>query len=407
MADSSAASSPRPGCWALAPKSIRRNRKKNLNQIFKSLTTERLSRKNNHDPKEFALGLGNHRATHTTGAVRKGTSEWCPAAGKGTTLPGGSRSEKHAYCAFASPSHMRGGGMSRLEPVLETGKLEVSVQDTLRQQAPPAISTIPSPQSPEPAGASSMEELESEIDLLHSLIRSPTSVKPTIAARAVQESWAVLRSRVSLEAAGVLFSQTLFKATAQTLPVHDDKSLCKSVEIKACAKRFMSRIDEAVGRLDGIHNLAPILCELEGMLSALDAFPVDRDVIGGALINTLALALRGQFRPELRLAWRDVLCADAAFAQTVTRGGQHSYLLSQPSGHDANGIASLHGRPSPIHQSPRSALVARKLHGLRSSGLASSSSQRSSSSATSSSHGPLSSSSAASTTSSSPLTSPD
>lgn len=99
---------------------------------------------------------------------------------------------------------------------------------------------------------------------------------------AVRSSWALVRP-IS-DTAGALFYKNLFEADPQL------ESLFKG-NLKQQAKKLMHMIDAAVGKLDDLPTLVPILEDLGARHGSYGVVPAHFETVGGALLRTLEQGL--------------------------------------------------------------------------------------------------------------------
>lgn len=113
----------------------------------------------------------------------------------------------------------------------------------------------------------------------------------------VQESWKKVAA-IAPQAAE-LFYQNLFAADPSL------KSLFKG-DMTEQGKKLMQMINAAVGKLNDLETLVPILQSL-GVRH--DGYGVKADhyqTVGGALLKTLGQGLGADFTPEVKEAWASV-----------------------------------------------------------------------------------------------------
>ena len=113
----------------------------------------------------------------------------------------------------------------------------------------------------------------------------------------VKESWAKVEPIA--EEAGEIFYNTLFEMDA------DLQSLFKG-DIKEQAKKLMSMIGSAVGLLDDMDKLVPIVQKLGERHADYGVLAVDYDTVAAALLDTLQQGLGNDFTPEVKEAWTEV-----------------------------------------------------------------------------------------------------
>ena len=82
---------------------------------------------------------------------------------------------------------------------------------------------------------------------------------------ALMESWAKVGSTVGLQDAGVLFFKRIFELAPEALSMFsfgDEANLYESPKLKAHALKVMNTVGVAVGMLDDVPKLLPILADL-------------------------------------------------------------------------------------------------------------------------------------------------
>ena len=68
----------------------------------------------------------------------------------------------------------------------------------------------------------------------------------------------------------------------------------------------MKTVDVAVGMLTDVANLLPVLEGLGEKHKYYGILPPHYDVVGQALLETLALGLGDEFTPALKAAWAEI-----------------------------------------------------------------------------------------------------
>lgn len=113
----------------------------------------------------------------------------------------------------------------------------------------------------------------------------------------VQHSWSLV-TPIAPQAAA-LFYANLFAR---------DPSLQRLFrgDMQAQGQKLMAMIGAAVGKLDELPTLVPILQELGRRHGGYGVLPAHYAVVGGALLDTLAQGLGEAFNPAVRQAWTEV-----------------------------------------------------------------------------------------------------
>ncbi|ROH86271.1 hemin receptor [Pseudomethylobacillus aquaticus] len=133
----------------------------------------------------------------------------------------------------------------------------------------------------------------------------------------VQHSWQQVAGIAPQAAA--LFYQNLFEADPSL------KTLFKG-DMTAQGKKLMHMIGAAVGKLNELDTLVPILQQLGARHVAYGVEDVHYQTVGGALLKTLQQGLGPAFTPEVNAAWAevygvmaDVMITSAAAAKQTVR----------------------------------------------------------------------------------------
>lgn len=113
----------------------------------------------------------------------------------------------------------------------------------------------------------------------------------------VQESWKKVAA-IAPQAAE-LFYQNLFVADPSL------KSLFKG-DMTEQGKKLMQMIDAAVGKLNDLETLVPILQSLGVRHDGYGVKEEHYQTVGGALLKTLGQGLGEDFTPEVKEAWASV-----------------------------------------------------------------------------------------------------
>jgi len=113
----------------------------------------------------------------------------------------------------------------------------------------------------------------------------------------VQESWAKVVPMSA--AAGALFYSNLFEADPSL------KALFKG-DMEQQAAKLMQMISAAVGKLNDLEFLVPVLQQLGRRHASYGVLPAHYDTVGASLLKTLEQGLGAAFTTETRQAWTSV-----------------------------------------------------------------------------------------------------
>ena len=113
----------------------------------------------------------------------------------------------------------------------------------------------------------------------------------------VQESWAKVVPIAST--AGGLFYANLFEAEPSL------RALFKG-DMDAQATKLMQMISAAVGKLNDLDSLVPILQQLGKRHAGYGVLPGHYAIVGGSLLKTLEQGLGPSFTPATKEAWSAV-----------------------------------------------------------------------------------------------------
>ena len=113
----------------------------------------------------------------------------------------------------------------------------------------------------------------------------------------VQSTWKQL-APIAPQAAA-LFYRNLFEADPSLNPLFKGS-------IDEQGKKLMQIIGAAVGKLDDLPTLVPILQNLGRRHRDYGVQPQHYDTVGGALLLTLQQGLGEAFTPEVKAAWAEV-----------------------------------------------------------------------------------------------------
>ena len=112
--------------------------------------------------------------------------------------------------------------------------------------------------------------------------------------RFVRESWAQVQP-ISAQAAELFYSR-LFAVAPQL------KRLFKG-DMQAQGQRLMRMIDTAVGELENVDDLIPVLEDLGRRHAGYGVREADYDTVAGALLWTLEMGLGDAFTDDIKDAW--------------------------------------------------------------------------------------------------------
>lgn len=125
----------------------------------------------------------------------------------------------------------------------------------------------------------------------------------------VQESWAKVLPMSAT--AGALFYSNLFEADPSL------KALFRG-DMNQQAAKLMQMIGAAVGKLNDLESLVPILQQLGRRHHDYGVLPVHYATVGASLLKTLEQGLGADFTPPTRQAWTTAygVMADVMIAQS-------------------------------------------------------------------------------------------
>jgi hemoglobin-like flavoprotein/rubredoxin len=169
----------------------------------------------------------------------------------------------------------------------------------------------------------------------------------------VQTSWSMVEAALSYEQVGVILYQNIFKVWPELLqlfPFRDIpiKDLYDSDPMKHQGHATVTAVATAVKYLKTLDEVVPTLKKLGTHHAGRGIVRAHYDVVGEALLDTLAAGLGGAWNDELKTAWAKVykLVSDTMYAaqQVAEPDGNHGHWCSV-CGHeyyaleDANGTA--------------------------------------------------------------------
>jgi methyl-accepting chemotaxis protein len=126
----------------------------------------------------------------------------------------------------------------------------------------------------------------------------------------VQQSWAQVEP-IAAQAAG-LFYQTLFTLDPSLRPLFKG-------DMAEQGEKLMSMIGAAVGMLDRLDQLTPIMEKLGARHQDYGVKPDHYETVGAALLETLAIGLGDAFSPAVRRAWGNIY---AGLSATMLNGAR-------------------------------------------------------------------------------------
>ena len=115
----------------------------------------------------------------------------------------------------------------------------------------------------------------------------------------------------STQAVGVLFFKRIFEIAPGALELFSFRDvpapeLYESAKLKSHALKVMNTVGVAVSMLDDVPALLPVLEGLGKKHVDYGVVPAHYEVVGQALLDTLALGLGDAFTPELKAAWAEI-----------------------------------------------------------------------------------------------------
>ena len=113
----------------------------------------------------------------------------------------------------------------------------------------------------------------------------------------VQQTWASVVP-IADQAAEIFYGK-LFEADPTLRPLFKE-------DIKEQGKKLMKMIGMAVGGLDRLNELVPVVQALGKRHAGYGVKDADYDTVAGALLGTLSVGLGPAFTPEVKEAWTTV-----------------------------------------------------------------------------------------------------
>lgn len=141
---------------------------------------------------------------------------------------------------------------------------------------------------------------------------------------ALQSSWALVVG-LGLDAVGVLFFKRIFEiapAAIALFPFKDEPAdaIYESATFKGHAAKVMGTVDKAVSLLTEVPTLLPVLEGLGARHKGYGVIAAHYDIVGQALLDTLALGLGDKFTPALKAAWAEIY---GVISSTMIKGAKY------------------------------------------------------------------------------------
>lgn len=127
-------------------------------------------------------------------------------------------------------------------------------------------------------------------------------------AQLVQQSWAKTEA-LGMQTVGVLFFKRIFDIAPEALQLfsfREEPNIYESEALKHHAISVLSTVGAAVAGLGDLQKLVPILEDLGKRHVNYGVKAEHYNIIGEALIDTLALSLGPAFTPEVKCEWMKV-----------------------------------------------------------------------------------------------------
>lgn len=125
----------------------------------------------------------------------------------------------------------------------------------------------------------------------------------------VQGSWNKAAGALGAEAVGVLLFKHIFEIAPEALqlfPFKDEADLYESSALKAHGVKVVTTVGTAVGSLEQLGALVPVLQALGKKHVGYGVLPPHYDVVGKAVLMTLKAGLKDDFTAEHEAAWGKV-----------------------------------------------------------------------------------------------------
>lgn len=124
----------------------------------------------------------------------------------------------------------------------------------------------------------------------------------------VRETWATAMDSVGEETVAVLLFKRIFElapGALQLFSFKDEEDLEASESFKLHAVGVVKTVGVAVDKLDDLPTLVPILQDLGSKHVGYGVDEGAYDVVGQALVDTMAKGLGDAFTPKVKQAWVD------------------------------------------------------------------------------------------------------
>jgi len=125
----------------------------------------------------------------------------------------------------------------------------------------------------------------------------------------LRASWTRVATEVGVEAAGRLLYQRIFDIAPGALALFsfkDEPDMYNSDRFKQVSTRTVMTVNTAIGKLDDLDTLVPVLEGLGTKHIGFGVLPAHYDVVGQALLETLGLGLGESFTAPLKAAWAEL-----------------------------------------------------------------------------------------------------
>mmetsp|Transcript_20418 Transcript_20418/g.64087 ORF Transcript_20418/g.64087 Transcript_20418/m.64087 type:complete len:196 (-) Transcript_20418:506-1093(-) len=142
----------------------------------------------------------------------------------------------------------------------------------------------------------------------------------------VQESWTKVEA-LGLETVGILFFKRIFDIAPGAIKMfsfRDEPNVYESPRFKKHAVGVVTTVGTAVAGLEDLAALVPVLQDLGSKHVTYGVESQHYDIVGHALLDTLALGLGAAFTPEVKAAWEAVF----ALVATTMKGDHYAVSAS-------------------------------------------------------------------------------
>ena len=151
---------------------------------------------------------------------------------------------------------------------------------------------------------------------------------------ALKKSWSTVGSAVGLQPAGVLFFKNIFTIAPGAIGLFSFKeefdngsdAFYESAKLKAHALKVMETVNVAISALTDLKTLMPVLKSLGKKHVEYGVYPKHYDIVGAALIQTLAMGLGDAFTPALKAAWVELW---GIIASTMMGAADYTYSATK------------------------------------------------------------------------------